>query len=89
VDPHCFDADPEPDPDPAQKIGADPDQDPDPDPRGGERVGQPKMCIPPGKILTGTCSFRALGLLTRGSGDGWRRVRGLPGDSSGMMFSME
>jgi hypothetical protein len=48
VDPHCFDADPEPDqepdPDPAQNI------DPDPDP-GGEGVGQPKMCIPPGKIL--------------------------------------
>jgi len=40
VDPHCFDEDPEPDPDPAQNL------DPDPDP-----VGQPKMCIPPGKIL--------------------------------------
>ncbi len=35
VDPHCFDADP----------------DPDPDPGWGEGVGQPKMCIPPGKIL--------------------------------------
>jgi hypothetical protein len=41
VDPHCFDADP--DPDPAQNLDA------DPDPGGG--VGQPKMCIPPGKIL--------------------------------------
>ncbi len=40
VDPHCFDADPKPDPDLAQNL------DPDPDP-----VGQPKMCIPPGKIL--------------------------------------
>ncbi len=47
VDPHCFDADPEPDPDPAQNL--DVDSDPDPDPGGG--VGQPKMCIPPGKIL--------------------------------------
>jgi hypothetical protein len=46
VDPHCFDADPEPDPDPAQNL----DVDPDPDP--GEGVGQPKMCIPPGKILS-------------------------------------
>ncbi len=46
VDPHCFDADP--DPDPAQNF----DTDPDPDPGGGgEGVGQPKMCIPPGKIL--------------------------------------
>jgi hypothetical protein len=35
VDPHCFDA----------------DADPDPDPGGGGGVGQPKMCIPPGKIL--------------------------------------
>ncbi len=35
MDPHCFDADPDPDP--------------DPDPGGG--IGQPKMCIPPGKIL--------------------------------------
>jgi hypothetical protein len=40
VDPHCFDADP----DPAQNLDADPDPDP-------ERVDQPKMCIPPGKIL--------------------------------------
>jgi hypothetical protein len=48
VDPHCFDADAEPDPDPAQNLDADPD--PDPDPR-GEGVGQPKMCIPPSKIL--------------------------------------
>jgi hypothetical protein len=47
VDPHCFDADPEPDPDLTQNLNADPD--PDPDPGGG--VGQPKMCIPPGKIL--------------------------------------
>ncbi len=47
VDPHCFDADSKPDPDPAQNLDADPD--PDPDPGGG--VGQPKMCIPPGKIL--------------------------------------
>jgi hypothetical protein len=46
VDPHCFDADP----DPAQNIDADPDPDPDPG-GGGEGVGQPKMCIPPGKIL--------------------------------------
>jgi hypothetical protein len=43
VDPHCFDADP----DPAQNLDSDPD--PDPDPGGGG--GQPKMCIPPGKIL--------------------------------------
>jgi hypothetical protein len=44
VDPHCFDADPEPDP--AQNLDA------DPDPGGrGEGLGQPKMCIPPGKIL--------------------------------------
>ncbi len=42
MDPHCFDADP----DPAQNL----DTDPDPDPGGGG-VGQPKMCIPPGKIL--------------------------------------
>ncbi len=35
-----------PDPDPAQNF----DPDPDPDP-GGEGVGQPKMCIPLGKIL--------------------------------------
>jgi len=41
VDPHCFDGDP----DPAQNL----DADPDPNPGGG--VGQPKMCIPPGKIL--------------------------------------
>jgi hypothetical protein len=45
VDPHCFDVDP----DPAQNLDADPD--PDPDRGGGEGVGQPKMCIPPGKIL--------------------------------------
>ncbi len=47
MDPHCFDADPDPDPDPAQNL----DADPDPDPGGREGVGQPKMCIPPGKIL--------------------------------------
>jgi hypothetical protein len=52
VDPHCFDADP--DPDPAQNLDADPDP-----------VGQPKMCIPPGKILgtplgTGTVLFNNL-----------------------------
>ncbi len=47
MDLHCFDADLEPDPDPAQNL----DADPDPDPGGGEGVGQPKMCIPPGKIL--------------------------------------
>jgi hypothetical protein len=50
VDPHCFDADPESEPDPAQNL----DADPDPDPGGGGGaggVGQPKMCIPPGKIL--------------------------------------
>ncbi len=36
MDPHCFDADPNPDPDPG----------------GGRKgVGQPKMCITPGKIL--------------------------------------
>ncbi len=46
MDPHCFDGDP--DPDPAQNLDADPDPDPDP---GGEGVGQPKMCIPPSKIL--------------------------------------
>ncbi len=45
MDPHCIDVDP--DPDPAKNIDADPD--PDPDPGGGG--GQPKMCIPPGKIL--------------------------------------
>jgi hypothetical protein len=45
ADPQCFDAVPEPDPDPAQNL----DEDPDPDAGGG--VGQPKMCIPPGKIL--------------------------------------
>ncbi len=48
VDPHCFDADPEPGTDPAQNLNADPDPDPDP---GGGGLGQPKMCIPPGKIL--------------------------------------
>ncbi len=48
MDPHCFDAEPEPDP--AQNLDADPDPDPDPG-GGGARVGQPKMCIPPGKIL--------------------------------------
>jgi hypothetical protein len=42
VDPHCFVADP----DPAQNLDADPDPDP-----GGGGVGQPKICIPPGKIL--------------------------------------
>ncbi len=47
MDPHCFDADPEPDP--AQNLDADPD--PDPGGGGGEGEGQPKMCIPPGKIL--------------------------------------
>ncbi len=46
VDPHCFDS--EPDLDPAQNL----DADPDPDPGGGGGGGcQPKMCIPPGKIL--------------------------------------
>jgi hypothetical protein len=50
VDPHCFDADA--DPDPAQNLDADPNLDPDPgEGGGGEGVGQPKMCIPPGKIL--------------------------------------
>ncbi len=44
MDPHCFYADP----DPAQNLNADPDPDPDPD---GGGIGQPKMCIPPGKIL--------------------------------------
>ncbi len=39
----------ETDPDPAQNL--DPDPDSDPDPGGGGGVGQPKMCIPPGKIL--------------------------------------
>ena len=46
MDPHCFDADL----DPAQNLDLDPDPDPDPG-EGGEGVGQPKMCIPPGKIL--------------------------------------
>jgi hypothetical protein len=46
VYPHCFNADL--DPDPAQNLDADPDPDPG---GGGEGVGQPKMCIPPGKIL--------------------------------------
>jgi hypothetical protein len=45
----CVYADPEPDLDPAQNLDLDPD--PDPEPGGGEGVGQPKMCIPPGKIL--------------------------------------
>jgi hypothetical protein len=45
VDPHCCDADADPEPDPAPNL------DPDPDPDPGEGVGQPKMCIPPGKIL--------------------------------------
>jgi hypothetical protein len=36
-------------PEPAQKLDADPD--PDSEPGGGGGVGQPKMCIPPGKIL--------------------------------------
>ncbi len=49
MDLHCFDADP--DPDPAQNLYADPDPDPKPDPGGGGGVGQPKMCIPPGKFL--------------------------------------
>ena len=58
MDPHCFEADPEPDP--AQNLDADPDPDLDPDPDGGGGgVGQPKMCIPPGKIL-GTPLGRAL-----------------------------
>ena len=47
MDSHCFDADLETDPDPAQNL----DADPDPDRGGREGVGQPKMCIPPGKIL--------------------------------------
>ncbi len=47
MDPHCFYADPEPEPDPAQNL----DADPDPDPGGGGGGRQPKMCIPPGKIL--------------------------------------
>ncbi len=33
-----------------QNLNADPDPDPDPD-GGGGVVGQPQMCIPPGKIL--------------------------------------
>jgi hypothetical protein len=57
VDPHCFDADP----DPPQNL--DPDPDPDPDPGGGG-VGQPKMCIPPGKIL-GTPLGRRKMFITR------------------------
>jgi hypothetical protein len=44
VDPHGFDADP--DPDPAQNLNADPGGW-----GGGGGVGQPKMCISPGKIL--------------------------------------
>ncbi len=48
MDLHCFDADPNPDP--AKNLDAQPDPDPDPD-RGGVGVGQPKMCIPPDKIL--------------------------------------
>ncbi len=40
------------DPNPGFGSSADPEPDPDPDPGGGgEGVGQPKMCIPPGKIL--------------------------------------
>ncbi len=49
-----FDADA--DPDPAQNLNADPDPD-----LGGGGVGQPKMCIPPDKILgtplVGTVTF--------------------------------
>ncbi len=54
MDPHCFDADAEPDP--AQNL----DADPDPDPEGGGGVGQPKMCIPPGKILGTPLLYRVL-----------------------------
>jgi hypothetical protein len=65
VDPHCFDVNPEPDPDPAQHLDADPDPDPDPGGGGGVAVDQPKMCIPPGKILgtplTGTVTFSKVG----------------------------
>jgi hypothetical protein len=43
--------DPPPNPDPAHNLDADPDPDPAPDPRGGGG-GQPKMCIPPVKILS-------------------------------------
>ncbi len=60
-----FDADLEPDPDPAQNLDADPDPDPDPGGGGGGAAAppaQPKMCIPPGKILgtpllSGNCIF--------------------------------
>jgi hypothetical protein len=45
VDPHQNNADP----DPGQNLDA--DLDPDHDPGGGKGVSQPKMCIPPGKIL--------------------------------------
>jgi hypothetical protein len=52
-----------PDPDPAQNLYADTD----PDPGGGGGVGQPKMCIPPGKILGAYASespfcYKILGL---------------------------
>jgi hypothetical protein len=36
--------------DPGQNLDGDPDPDPDAG-GGGEGVGQPNMCIPPGKIL--------------------------------------
>jgi hypothetical protein len=47
VDPHCFDADPDPD----QALNLDADPDSIQIRGGGEGVGQPKMCTPPGKIL--------------------------------------
>jgi hypothetical protein len=43
------------DPDPAQNLDADLDR--DPEPGGG---GQPKMCIPPGKILGTPLPYRLL-----------------------------
>jgi hypothetical protein len=42
---------PDSDPDPNPGFGSSADPDPDQDLGGGEGVGQPKMCIPPGKIL--------------------------------------
>jgi hypothetical protein len=80
VDLHCFDADPEPNPDPAQNLDADPVPDPGPGRGGGvgrEGVGQPKMCIPPGKILGTPLPG---GPSTHGSGHGTLFATYLPYD---------
>ncbi len=64
MDPLCFDVDSEPDPDPAQNLYANPDPDPDPGVGGWEGVGQPKMCIPLGKILVTPLFVAAVALRT-------------------------